>query len=391
MRKDLRLSLTFVFSLGLVLVLAAGAHSVSQVTNLSLEKRGDFTHFTIFAKDNIEFTHFILKASNGKPHRIVVDLKDAIHRLPKYNFIDLPPGTVKAIRTSQYQVKPEKITRIVLDLKESVIYKVMEQKKKNEITLAISTKKDPPSVVWTAVAKTVKTKTKTPKKIEAKTEKQEKLVKKEPVTPLGPKPLVTEAKSEIKKDKPKPQEKPETIAAPAEVKKEKDKKVVKKGIEIETVTPEAEDVTELAKKKTEIPEAIQPEMIPAASKDTSVVQVAAFQEIDEQKKGIAERETLIYVSEGRRDPFVPLSEKIDFEFGELPLPAVENLKLVGTLEDYDGYKALLEDDGGYGYLLKAGDKVKNGYVVNVFKDRIFFQIEEYGWSRTISLDLPPEY
>jgi hypothetical protein len=35
--------------------------------------------------------------------------------------------------------------------------------------------------------------------------------------------------------------------------------------------------------------------------------------------------------------------------------------------------------------------VKNGYVINVFKNKIFFQIEEYGWSRTISLELSPEY
>jgi Tfp pilus assembly protein PilP len=70
---------------------------------------------------------------------------------------------------------------------------------------------------------------------------------------------------------------------------------------------------------------------------------------------------------------------------------VENLKLVGTLEDGSGYKALLEDDKGFGYLLRSGDRVKNGYVVNVLENKIFFQIEEYGWSRVISLELPPEY
>jgi len=93
----------------------------------------------------------------------------------------------------------------------------------------------------------------------------------------------------------------------------------------------------------------------------------------------------------REEEIPSLSQEIDFEFGEIPLPSVENLKLVGTLEDGSGYKALLEDNRGYGYLLKSGDKVKNGYVVNVFENKIFFQIEEYGWSRVISLELPPEY
>jgi len=86
-----------------------------------------------------------------------------------------------------------------------------------------------------------------------------------------------------------------------------------------------------------------------------------------------------------------VTEEIDFSFGEIPLPSVENLRLVGTMEDQEGYKALLEDDVGYGYLLKSGDKVKNGFVVNVFNNKIFFQIEEYGWSRVISLELAAEY
>ena len=86
-----------------------------------------------------------------------------------------------------------------------------------------------------------------------------------------------------------------------------------------------------------------------------------------------------------------MSQEIDLEFGEIPLASVDNLKLVGTLEDGSGYKALLEDDRGYGYLLNSGDRVKNGYVVNVFENKVFFQIEEYGWSRVISLELPAEY
>jgi len=408
MRKDPKLLPNFVFFLGLLLVGTTGANSASLVTNLSLEKKGDFTYFTIFAEDNIEFTHFILSARDDKPHRIVVDLQDAIHRLPKHNFRALPPGTVNAIRTSQYQVEPKKITRIVLDLKGPVIYRVTEQEKENEITLAISTKKDPPSISWAADLKTQKAKEKKVKgRIVAKRKDREELVRQEPVSPLETDPSKPKIKSKIKTDRAKPEEEPKDLSSkveaswikkterattPTEIKKEKGKQMVEKGIEMEAAAPEAEVVMEpLKKDKSEGSKPLRPEVVPAVSMDTTVLQETAFTEFDREKKGVAARETLVYLSEERRDPFVPLSEKIDFEFGELPLPAVENLKLVGTLEDRGGYKALLEDEGGYGYLLKAGDRVKNGSVVSVFKNKIFFQIEEYGWERTISLELPPEY
>lgn len=367
MKKYTKLSLNFVFSLGLLLAGATEADSASLVTNLSLEKKGDLTYFTIFAEDRIEFTHFILPATDDKSHRIVVDLEDAIHKLPKNNFIDLPPGTVNAIRTSQYQVDPKKITRIVLDLKEPVIYQVEEQKKENQITFALSTKKDPSSIFWAADAKAVKTK----KKVEVKREDKKKLAKQKPLS--SPKETGT-------------------VTAPTEIRKETEKKMVKKGIEVELTPPQAEERVEIPKReKSKGPATAQPEVVPVATMDTSGVQPISFWESEDEKKGVAERESLIYVGEEKRDPFVPLSQEIDFEFGEIPLPTVENLKLVGTLEDYGGHKALLEDNRGYGYLLKSGDKVKNGFVVNVFKNKIFFQIEEYGWSRVISLELPHEY
>ena len=61
--------------------------------------------------------------------------------------------------------------------------------------------------------------------------------------------------------------------------------------------------------------------------------------------------------------------------------------MVGILEDIDGYRALLEDADGSGYILSQNDKIKNGYLVSVTEDKAVFQITEYGWTRTVALEL----
>ncbi len=410
MRKHLKFISVLALFIGFILFSkVSGVTSATSVINLSLDNKKDFTYFTIFTEDKVEFTHFILPAKGDKPDRIVVDLKNAIHRLPQYNYRDIPGGTITAIRTSQYQVEPEKITRIVLDLKEAVVYRVVERKKGNETTIAISTKKDVAPFFWAVDPAKLKLKEELPEKINIQKNDEKKFVSKEAVATPDKKISKAEVKYtkvDTKKDQPKSEQKPDEFpvvvekppfketkpsTTPIEMKKEKDKKLVKKGIQVEAETPKPEDVVALPREeKIEETKAEESKAVPVTSVDTAAITQEAL-ERPQPGAGIAERESLVYLNEGRRDPFVPLSQEIDFEFGEIPLPSVENLKLVGTLEDGSGYKALLEDNRGYGYLLKSGDKVKNGYVVNVFENKIFFQIEEYGWSRVISLELPPEY
>ncbi|MBU8934305.1 MAG: hypothetical protein KOO62_09890 [candidate division Zixibacteria bacterium] len=96
-----------------------------------------------------------------------------------------------------------------------------------------------------------------------------------------------------------------------------------------------------------------------------------------------------YKSRGR-DPFETLinaTRTSDSPIGQR-VPNVEGLRLVGVIES--GGKpnsALFEDNDGYGYILKEGDKVRKGYVLRVDQDQVHFQIFEYGWSRTLSLSL----
>jgi len=91
-----------------------------------------------------------------------------------------------------------------------------------------------------------------------------------------------------------------------------------------------------------------------------------------------------------RDPFEALVNETRSHSGpiETRIPNVEGLNLVGIIESNGtGNRALLEDAHGYSYILKSGDKVKKGYVLRVESDRIYFQIFEYGWSRTTALAL----
>lgn len=97
-----------------------------------------------------------------------------------------------------------------------------------------------------------------------------------------------------------------------------------------------------------------------------------------------------YESMGYRDPFATLID--DSRTYDEPLvqrvPNVDGLKLVGVLESPGGdNRALFEDKHNFSYILKSGDKVQKGYVLRVEDDRVYFQIFEYGWSRTIALTL----
>jgi hypothetical protein len=73
------------------------------------------------------------------------------------------------------------------------------------------------------------------------------------------------------------------------------------------------------------------------------------------------------------------------------MPTIDALNLVGVLHSEDGKSAaLMEDLDGIGYILKPGDRVKNGYVGQIDDQGISFQINEYGWDRTVTKYLQKE-
>lgn len=143
--------LAFLF-LGTFVLTASPALGSSRIQNISLKKEGNFTRVTVYADKPFEFSHFTEEAKGGKPYRVIIDCQDAIFDLPQNNFkTGLPAGTIRAIRTSQYQAAPERIVRVVLDLKAPVVYKVTEPETDYEASITIFTAKDPDFALWVAV------------------------------------------------------------------------------------------------------------------------------------------------------------------------------------------------------------------------------------------------
>jgi hypothetical protein len=86
-----------------------------------------------------------------------------------------------------------------------------------------------------------------------------------------------------------------------------------------------------------------------------------------------------------RDPFVPLVR--DTTDGELP--RVENLRLVGVLEDSRERIALLEDfrNSNRAFALRTNDPVESGKVLRIQRDRVVFLIRDFDVSRSFTLNL----
>jgi hypothetical protein len=344
----------------------------TQVQNITLQREGEYTNVTIFANAPFQFNHFIEEKKEGKPYRVVIDCLNAVNSLPQKNFQDLPQGIISSIRTSQYQTTPDKVCRIVLDLKSPVVYKVVKGVEDKVVTLAFSTPQEPTFQTWsTAQGRSSKKDVKLAEASE--TQKTEKInqpgsmPKKEDKVVLAAKEAKPTQKTEVKPvDKAKAQEKPSTQS-------QKETKPV--------TTTEKPKAPEPAKTKEVQADTLKPVKSDTLKKEAQTKMPGKVME--ETPK----RELLVFHSGQRKDPFSPLTEKRNFELGSVPLPSIEELKLVGILEDNSGFKALLENELGYGYILQAGDRIRNGSVVSVEKERVIFQIQEYGYAKNIALEL----
>ena len=86
-----------------------------------------------------------------------------------------------------------------------------------------------------------------------------------------------------------------------------------------------------------------------------------------------------------RDPFVPLVR----DTTTTELPSVENLRLVGVLEDARERIALLEDfkNGNRAFALRTNDAVAQGKVLRVHRDKVVFLIRDFDVSHTYTLGL----
>jgi hypothetical protein len=65
-------------------------------------------------------------------------------------------------------------------------------------------------------------------------------------------------------------------------------------------------------------------------------------------------------------------------------------KMVGSVWGEKSIIALLEDDAGRSYALKAGDKIVNGKVVSVAPASVTFSVTIFGMTKNVTLELAEE-
>lgn len=553
--------------LALCLVFFWGTSTATvRVTDISLQKNSQFTEVTLTCDGAAEFTHQIVEATANKPYRIVIDVKDAVPGLDRLSYKNLPSGSIKQIRTSQYTTDPEKVVRVVLDVAGTLTYKVKGNG--NTFTLQIDTPADKDFPRWsaaggsaaTALAETnaqTSAKSETTKKSEsqpttptvAKSDAPKSMPAhpEKPVAPpqatsgengnkdakLAAKPI-DESKLLTKVNKPTPVAKEEEkssqeVTSTATATKKDTKPSTKQSVTPAATTPTTTEASagkradsatlqqmkpapsqpaatpvEQAKppkaQKTSLPEtkvsksppytqapeagnALTGEIATAAAgtkpaatavktegakdssqssglskseevrqrylagrdKGTTPAEAAAegmeaadttmsqmplteiekirlkykrgirfvqndrdeqqqaasepeeYEEGEQQQSGVGayneflpEREIVVYQSSGHADPFLPLIEEATASAKGGELPDVETLRLVGILQDKKVSRALFEDYNGYSYILRTGDRVKNGFVLAIEDTRVLFQIRQYGWNRQVAIDLENE-
>ncbi len=368
-----------------------------RIDNISLEKDSAFTKLVIHADAPFEYKHSTVEASDDKPYRIVIDIEEAVHALPQNNFFDIPEGTITAIRTSQFAADPKRIVRIVMDVRNPIVYRT-EREKENQLCVIISTPQDKSFPFWAADM--------TPFK-EGESKLAQASQTKEPQQEQpGPAEIGQVNQVQIKEDKEE--------AAGGKVIKESDK-TTRAEVALKTVVTQEEKTSGVKERKKveevkpEVESESKPEAVPEVESSTpETSKVAQLKERAEKEaeaiksqaekikprgeviEAVYKRKVVTYSSDGRKDPFTPVGEKINVEFGEAPQPSYESLRLVGILKDASGNMALMEDGEGYGYIMRLGDKVKNGEVIYVGDDRVLFQITEYGWSKTVAIELSKE-
>ena len=94
-----------------------------------------------------------------------------------------------------------------------------------------------------------------------------------------------------------------------------------------------------------------------------------------------------YQSYGKADPFAVLVAG-DFEKDTASeLVDMNSAQLVGVMWGPDDKFALVEDGEGFGYILRVGDRVRNGRVVSIRKDSLTARVTLYGITNKVVLKL----
>ena len=337
-----------VLALG-ALILGPGATGAiaNSLENIGVSRDGDSIVVTIATSTSCEFNTFL---TDSKPERIVIDLIGVENNLQEKQFKQLPLQSIHSIRTSQFKLEPVLQARVVLDIERPIEFRSFRSDDRIVVKLpAIADEVQFAAWQYPAGGNFADEPAVEPEEVEA-----------------------TRAT-------------PEELASVEEVTKATPEKVDSK-VEVADATPEkSSSVEEVAEEEVAVEEEVEDSgaesiIPPKLAVSDPVIPPAA------QVETTPKRKIVEYASMEMKDPFAPLVGAGSGRILE-GLPSLENLKLVGILGDLEMNRALLEDAEGNGYMLKPNDKIKGGYLVTVTDNKAIFQVTEYGWTRTVALEL----
>jgi len=108
---------------------------------------------------------------------------------------------------------------------------------------------------------------------------------------------------------------------------------------------------------------------------------------DPQTKVRLRENNYYYSAFNRRDPFQSLIVGEFISDKKMELVDISRVVLVGIVKGELDRFALLEDDKGFGYILRVGDQVKNGAVVAIGDESMVARVTNFGQTRKFTLHL----
>jgi len=99
------------------------------------------------------------------------------------------------------------------------------------------------------------------------------------------------------------------------------------------------------------------------------------------------RNEFFYQSYGKSDPFRSLVDGKFEQHTANELVEISSARLVGVMWGEDDRFALVEDGEGFGYILRIGDRVRNGRIVSIRKSSLTARITLYGITSSVVLKL----
>lgn len=96
-----------------------------------------------------------------------------------------------------------------------------------------------------------------------------------------------------------------------------------------------------------------------------------------------------YISDGRRDPFLPLTGTYASEADGAP--RLEQLDLTGIFVGAPGNSlVVLEDPTRRGHFVRVGESLGNARLLEILRDAAVFEVDDYGILRRDTLRLVPD-